>query len=245
MEALESQSSTVTEVSEQQPFSPEPDMAELIRWRTEQAALEEQWAHYRDRPKSKLATHLGRALFVSKIRRNKEARTKAWRVREVEKAVTGKHARAWRELLASSDQELLVLEADAVLTDSTAAVLEALIEHHVDQPRYVNLAAGLDLRSLGIDHLALGPSQEHHQLTRFSKAVTNTSCAYLINRPMATLAVEHLAAEPQHEELGIDWLVNAIFLANPNAEIQCLMAQPPAIIHGSVSGITKSWHPGR
>ena len=245
IEALKDRTSSRSEVYQQSPFLQTPDLTELVRWRTRQASLEEEWAHYLGRPRARMGIVAGRTWFIVSIRASQSAVQKAWCVRQVEKFVTAKHVRAWREFLASTEDELLVLETDSVLTDHTDEVMEAIAAHPMRRPRYVNLAGGLELRDLGIDHLASGPAGEHDHLTRFSRAVTNTSCAYVINRAMAQVALDHVGARPQDEELGIDWLWNAIFLANQESDIQCLHAQPPAIIHGSIQGLTKSWHPGR
>ena len=245
IEALKDRTTTVTEVYEQSPFPQTPDVPELVRWRSHQASLEAAWARYLGHPRAQVGILAGRTLFIATIRVSRSARRKTWRIRQVEKAVTAKHVRAWREFLTSAEDELLVLETDSVLTEHTDAVIEAIAAHPTHQPRYVNLAGGLELRDLGIDHLAMGPVAEHPHLIRFRRAVTNTSCAYMMNRAMAQTALDHVGAQPRDEELGIDWLWNAIFLAHQSTDIECLLAQPPAIIHGSTQGLTKSWHPGR
>lgn len=245
IEALKDRTTSRSEVYQQSPFPQTPNVAELVRWRTRQASLEEEWAHYLGRPRARMWILAGRTWFIVTIRGSRSAVQKAWHIRQVEKVVTAKHVRSWREFLASAEDELLVLETDSVLTDHTDAVIEAIAAHPTHLPRYVNLAGGLDLRDLGVDHLAIGPAEGHHHLTHFSRAVTNTSCAYVMNRAMAQLALDYVGARPQDEELGIDWLWNAIFLANQATDIQCMHAQPPAIIHGSTQGLTKSWHPGR
>lgn len=245
IQALKDRTTSVSEVHEQSPFPQAPDMPELVRWRTRQASLEGNWARYLGHPRARGWILAGRALFFVKIRGSRSALRKAWHIRQVEKAVTAKHVRAWREFATSAEDELLVLETDSVLTERTDAVIDAVAARPTHHPRYVNLAGGLESRDLGIDYLAMGPVGEHPHLIRYRQAVTNTSCAYMMNRAMVQTALEYLGARPQDGELGIDWLVNAVFLADQGANIECWMAEPPAIVHGSLSGITKSWHPGR
>ena len=46
---------------------------------------------------------------------------------------------------------------------------------------------------------------------------------------------------------GIDRLLNAVFLEvlAEGTSLICLHADPPALIHGSLAGVTRSWHPDR
>ena len=245
IDELAEQASTVTEVTEQAPFAAVPNLTELATWRRGQSELEMNWARYLQRPRSALTSLIGRIVFEAGIRISPARRSDSWRIRQVEKAVTGKHVRAWRDFLDSTDTELLVLESDAIRTEATAEILTNLLRSPSERPRYVNLAGGLDPGTLGIDQLARDPWDVDARLTAYRRPVTNTSCAYLINRPMAQLAIDHLDPFPSDVELGIDWLWNAVFLSNQSAPIECLHAQPPAIIHGSTEGLTKSWHPNR
>ena len=238
----------VIEVSEQQPFETEVNVTTLRGWRRAQSELEGRWAHYRERPASNLARALGRALFDINIKLSASARNNAWHVRQVEQAVTAKHIAAWGAFHTSNDQELLVLESDAVETDHTHGTLEDLLEHPADAPRYVNLAGGLDTGAIGITHLQDHTSAHNEHIRRYRKPVTNTSCAYLINRPFVELALQHLENSPEDAQLGIDWLFNSIFLDSAkvnSATIACWHAEPPVIVHGSLAGVTKSWHPNR
>jgi len=245
IEALRDESASTLEFTEQEDFDAFPDVLELSAWRRRQGELETQWSQYRDQPRSDLVSTLGRAAFEAKLRASATRRSDMWKVRQIEKVVTAKHIRAWRDFLASTDAELLVLESDAGLTDDTTAAIGRLTTSPATDPRYVNLAGGLDIHDLGIDHLIGNAWPVDASLMEFHRPVTNTSCAYLINRPMAQLLIDHLHQAPADAELGIDWLFNATFLANQGTRIQCLHARPPVIIHGSLHGLTTSWHPQR
>ncbi len=245
IEASEPLTASSLEYVDQSPFPIEPDVHALREWRRRQAELEVRWAAYLGRPKFPFTSTAGRWVFSAQVRTSSEVLNTKWQVRQVEKAVTAKHAAAWRDFNSSTDSELLVVESDAVMTETTVSVLSTLLQNQTMRPRYVNLAGGLDPKALGIDHLAVGSSENCDQLISYSRPVTNTSCAYLINQPMADRALDYLERRPIDEDLGIDWLWNAIFLDNLNTDIDCLHAQPPAITHGSIRGITKSWHPDR
>ena len=245
IDALSDQAASSSEVTDQAPFGMVPDVAELSVWRRRQGELETQWSRYLGHRRSRLTSTLGRLAFVAKLRTSANWHSDMWKVRQVEKAVTAKHIRAWRDFLESTDAELLVLESDAGLTDSTTAAIGRLTTSPATDPRYVNLAGGLDVRDLGIDHLIGNAWPVDTSFLEFHRPVTNTSCAYLINQPMAQLLIEQLQQAPADAELGIDWLFNATFLANQGTRIQCLHARPPVIIHGSLHGLTTSWHPQR
>ena len=238
----------VIEVEEQPPFQASADARALKDWRRNQAWLESRWADYRERPTNKLTASLGRALFDIKMDLSVTARRDAWHVRQVEQAVTAKHIVAWRRFQGSGDEELLVLESDAGITNRTRPTVDHLLDDPAEEPRYVNLAGGLHTDAIGITHLQDPTKSPDGQLRRYRKPVTNTSCAYLVNRPFVDAALKHLEKEPEDAHLGIDWLFNAIFLdytQTTGAVIECWHAEPPAIVHGSLEGVTKSWHPNR
>ena len=245
IEASEPLTASFLEYVDQSPFPIEPDVHALREWRRRQAELEVRWAAYLGRPKFSLTSAVGRWSFITQIRVSRDVRSTKWKIRQIEKAVTAKHAAAWRDFHSSTHSELLVVESDSVMTESTVGVLSSLLRNETTRPRYVNLAGGLEPKALAIDHLAVGSSENCDELISFSRPVTNTSCAYLINQPMADRALDYLERRPIDGDLGIDWLWNAIFLDNLNTDIDCLHAQPPAITHGSIRGVTKSWHPDR
>ena len=238
----------VVEVEEQPPFQAPADARALKGWRRKQARLESRWADYRERPANKLTTFLGRTLFDLKMDLSATARRDAWHVRQVEQAVTAKHITAWRAFQASGEQELLAMESDAGRTNRTRPTVDYLLDSPAHVPRYVNLAGGLNTDAIRITHLRDQTDAHARNLQRYRKPVTNTSCAYLVNRRFVDLALHHLDRSPEDAQLGIDWLFNAIFLDHAQAEdtvIECWHAEPPVIVHGSLEGVTKSWHPNR
>lgn len=238
----------VVELSEQPPFEATANVAIVKDWRHRQSRLEARWAQYREVSAKRFAAALGRALFDIKISLSATARESAWHVRQVERAVTAKHIAAWRAFHASSDQELLVVESDALQTNQTRAIIEELLENPAETPRYVNLAGGLSTDAIGIIHLRDQPWTHNERLRRYRKPVTNTSCAYLLNRRFVDLALQYLHDFPDDAQLGIDWLFNVIFLDHAQSKdtvIECWHAEPPVIVHGSLEGVTKSWHPNR
>ena len=245
---LEDLTPRIVEVSDQPSFTSPPNAAVLRNWRRSQSERESQWAAYLGRSRSQIRASLGRNLFDLRIGLSKSARTNAWHIRQVEQAVTAKHVRAWQLFYATGEDELLVLESDATATNTSHDMVRALLDHPSDSPRYVNLAGGLEPEDIGIAHLRTQQSAGVEGAFTYRKPVTNTSCAYLVNRAFVEQAVEHLRHSPDDASLGIDWLFNAIFMerdASGGVTIECLHAHPPAIGHGSIIGVTRSWHPGR
>ena len=238
----------VIEIAQQPPFQAHADARALKDWRRTQSRLESRWAEYREKPVNKLLTSLGRTLFDITIELSPKVRENAWHVRQVERAVTAKHIAAWRQFHDSGNQELLVLESDAGISNRTRSTVDQLLEDPVKAPRYVNLAGGLSTDAIGISHLQDQTKTHYADLKRYRKPVTNTSCAYLVNQGFVAVALQHVDNSPEDAGLGIDWLFNAIFLDHAQAEdavIECWHAEPPVIVHGSLQGVTKSWHPDR
>lgn len=247
LSALRPLTHSYIEVSEQQPFTDSPNRGELLRWRRRQAHLERRWSAHIEQPAQALKSSFGSMVFRFRIQTSKSCLSDAWLTRQVEKAVTAKHIAAWRAFAETETDELLVLESDAVLTPSTEHVVQDLVNRQDRLPRYVNLAGGLDPLTIGIHHLRITESNAgaNNGLSQFRVPVTNTSCAYLINRDMTRNLLSHLESHPMDSELGIDWLFNALFLASEPKSITCIHAEPPAIGHGSMTGVTQSWHPNR
>jgi hypothetical protein len=159
--------------------------------------------------------------------------------------VTAKHVYAWQEFVASPSSALVLLEADATLTpESISRVTKALTEAATDLPTYVNLAGGLDRSAIAIENLAAG---DLNGMMVFGQPVTNTSCAYVVNRSLAVELLSFVTAAPEVANLGIDWLFNAFFIDETykGESIRCFHSEPPALLHGSLTGVTRSWHPDR
>ncbi len=178
-------------------------------------------------------------------------RTKAKRIRQIEKALTNKHLKAWEEFHNSSSDFLLVMEADATWTDSQRTSLVGTIESLSNEtPAYFSISGGLDMEKLRIDKLITQRENFGGQeVLTFYKPVTNTSCAYIINRPLVDLLL-NAAHEPSNEkwkQLPIDWYINSLFIhiSGQVEDIRCKHFDPPLLIHGSISGTFKSWHPDR
>jgi len=237
----------VIEVVDQPPLSEVVETSELISWRRTQRLLESRWRKYLKESSRvrDLAALINQSLYSTRLRLGRRFRASQWRTRQIERFVTAKHVDAWQEFMASPSTALVLLETDATLTpESMRRLSEALAEVATDLPTYVNLAGGLDRSVIAIGNLAAGDS---NGLTVFSQPVTNTSCAYIVNRNLVAELLSFLATSPEASNLGIDWLFNAFFInkTSKGESIRCFHSEPPALLHGSLTGVTRSWHPDR
>ncbi len=237
----------VFEVVDQPELLGTVDTNELVSWRHAQRHLERQWRKHlkRDNPLRNVAAALNEGTYRLRLRLDSQFRTGQWRTRQIERFVTAKHIRAWRKFIKSPHSTLVVIESDATLTpESRGRVKSVLLEVTSDQPTYVNLAGGLSRSDIAIGSLAAG---DVNCMTVFSRPVTNTSCSYVLNRSLVVGILSFLDELPEAATLGIDWLFNAFFVNQTvkGNEVRCLHSQPPALLHGSLTGVTRSWHPDR
>lgn len=237
----------VFEVVDQPELINTADQDELVSWRHAQRHLEGQWRKHlkRDNPRRNVAAALNEGMYRLRLRLDAQFRTGQWRARQIERFVTAKHIRAWRKFIESPHSILVVIESDATLTpESGGRVNNALVEVTSDQPTYVNLAGGLSRSDIAIGSLAAG---DVNGMTVFNRPVTNTSCAYALNRSVVVDILSFLDEFPATATLGIDWLFNAFFINQTvkGNQVRCLHSQPPALLHGSLTGVTRSWHPDR
>lgn len=243
---------TTCEISEQPPLQPQVDEAALASWATVQWGLEQQWRHYlagSTSDRRSLVSRIGEAWWRMHIRLSGRFASRIWRSRQVEAFVTSKHLSSWQRFRANEAYTgLLVLESDAVWLEGSGEGVAQIMQLVGDSsvPAYVNIAGGFDPHTIDIEHLG-EPAGDFAHVVRMKRAVTNTSCAYAINRSMAELLVYYAKAHPDHAVLGIDWLLNAAFLDAyaKKSPVSCWHAQPPVLGHGSLTGVTRSWHPDR
>jgi GR25 family glycosyltransferase involved in LPS biosynthesis len=155
----------------------------------------------------------------------------------VERLLTDKHIRAWTMFIDSSADVLLALEDDAVfLPDSLhrLAALLARVKTNIADPVYVDLAGGFPLRK--IVGVSTG-SEDSAGLTAFDVPFTNTTCGYLVTRPLVISMLEQLTWRPELRDVGIDWLMNELMMrAHLVMPIICLHSDPPLFNHGSLTG---------
>ena len=160
----------------------------------------------------------------------------------IEMIVTDKHIRAFANALENKADYLLVFEDDAVFKDdSINKLLDLLKELDTDKkPTYIDLAGGCDFDDLGIDKIE---SKRNEKFRYYSKPVTNTACCYLVNQKQLEQFNYFLTRKPTLRYIGIDWLLNKLFILQSKKNIlsNCRHSDPPIFSHGSVTGEFKPW----
>lgn len=170
---------------------------------------------------------------------------KRWmRNSHIETIVTDKHIRIWQCFLESDLQYLLVFEDDVVFRDDSDVSIQNLLTRLDQLPAgqlaYVDLAGGCKLDDLAISNLE---SAKDAHFRHYARPTTNTACAYLINRELAQRFCKLLLRRPWLRLIGIDWMMNKLFmLINPAVgEIYCAHSDPTIFKHGSTTGDYITW----
>lgn len=238
------------EVTDQAPLTHQVDLEELRAWGHLQWRLERDWRRYRGVSSAwrELFAWAGHTWWATRLRLSRRFREIVWQTRQIEQRVTSKHIAAWRSLEVSDHGVAIVLESDASWIPGTSQRI-AGIAQRVDPllATYVNFAGGLHETELLIARLRTVDRPMDEGLSTFTRPVSNTSCAYLVSRTLAGEFLTYLGANAAHASLGVDWLVNAIFMdvKARGVSIVCAHAEPPLLLHGSQVGLTRSWHPAR
>ena len=229
------------------------NLQSLISHSLNQYQVERLWREYRQRKSvlKDMLSVINRMLYVLKITLSRNSLSKEIRIRQIEIALTSKHMAAWNAFHTSNFDFLLVMEADATWNenqrDSLSRVLGTLSSETAD---YLNIAGGLPMGSLQVDRLILMREiNDGQEFLTFSKPVTNTTCAYIINRPLVDLLLGAVSEPPIQDggQLGADWFINDLFIqiCGRGHKIRSQHFIPPLLMHGSMSGISVSWHPDR
>lgn len=243
--------SSIQEIYEQDEFVTELPKLELFTYVRDQYNLERLWRRHLLRP-SKLrdlvaAFNRNRTLALIALRRDK--RLSVSRIRQIEKALTLKHQGAWEYFLSTSAQSLIVMESDAIwIQDFSARVASHLNVLDSPSPSFIDFAGGTKEWKLGAKKIQRKDQDDDRQgLTQYSRALTNTTCCYAINRPLAELLCDFVSDNPNSRFVASDWLLNSVFarLQVSGSSVVCYHARPHLISHGSAHGQTTSWHPER
>lgn len=234
---------SLIEVSAQAPIEPHGVPMALLRDAIYQL-LDRDWRRYRRLPVQLLPLHVARFAWGSVKKYARGART--WqRNSAVEMVVTDKHVRAWSAFLDTGSDCLICFEDDAVFKSDSIDRLVALLDAPdlLDGPLYADLAGGCSQEALQIHNLEVSWDGSFR---RYSKPVTNTACAYLLSRPLATRFCQSVARRPWLRLIGIDWLMNTCLMqmADDGERCACLHADPTIFKHGTTTGEYVSWQAG-
>jgi hypothetical protein len=161
------------------------------------------------------------------------------RTSSIEMMVTDKHLRAWGRFVDSGADYLMVFEDDAVFKEDSAVRIKELInklsKKQVDKPCYVDIGGGFELADLMICQLEISQVESYRY---YGKPVTNTVCAYLMCRQLASILYTKITKRPWLRMMNSDWLLNSLFINIQEDGVKCLcMHSDPTIVkHGTFAG---------
>ena len=166
----------------------------------------------------------------------------------VETVVTDKHIRGWIAFLESGADFIICFEDDAVFKDDSSQRVNELLDNlsrkSPDSLIYVDLAGGCEHSALNIDNLE---TDVDASFRFYKKPVTNTACSYLMSRKLVVIFIELITRRPWLRLIGVDWLMNKLFIltSNDGIECVCMHASPTIFKHGSITGEYTPWYPDR
>ena len=150
---------------------------------------------------------------------------------------TSKHIRAWERMLDDGYDYLLVLEDDAVLRaedrDSLGRELDSLLRHDRSGGLHIELTGHFELTQIfpGARALVIETRDGWHRLAPMS----NTACAYLLDREFSSQLLSGLLARPELRRIGTDWLINCLGLIfEPGSTARTWMRIPGPFVNTSL-----------
>jgi hypothetical protein len=201
--------------------------------------LNRAWLRYKLQKPPFLMRHI---LFLFKffIKTKRYAQGSSWlRSSAVEMVVADNHIRAWQIFLDMGGDFLICFEDDIVFRDDSIRRVNDLLDfitiNNENKLTYIDLAGGCAPEDLKIDKLE---SHRDNFFKYYNKPVTNTACGYLLSRPLADRFVDLLLRRPQLRLIGIDWMINSLFilLIKSGTHCDCMHSQPTIFKHGSMTG---------
>jgi hypothetical protein len=162
----------------------------------------------------------------------------------IETSVTAKHILAWQTFLESNSQVLICCEDDLIFRADSGARLRELFEAGLPDSGatlfYADLAGGLDTRQLLIHRLIDATTGDR---IIYKQPTTNTACCYLLSRALAENFMNQISLKPSLRLVGIDWMMNAMFMRQRAEGIhcQCIHFFPTLFGHGTFTGEYVSW----
>lgn len=208
--------------------------------------LEREWSKYRLIAMPTGIKHVYRLirLLLKWIGFKKSIRLRKQRSSAIETIVTDKHIRSWDAFLESKCDFLIVVEDDAFFKSDSidklmTGVQLAATSVQKDVYLHMDFAGGCSISELKISHLLVGKKKGYIE---YKKIVTNTACAYLLNRVIVEQFKSSLTRHPSYRLIGVDWMMNKLLIESDGIlPAKCFHSDPPALDHGSVTGVFQAW----
>lgn len=213
-------------------------LRDLRRWRLERA-----WRRYRlERVRPFILDAIKSLPTILRRYIGKDSLKLRWKA-SIEMVVANKHVQAWQHCLSSA-RFVLILEDDAIFLNNSEKNLVELLKRLIDEddssPMYFDLAGGLSLETLGLSKII---KSSDGNSVEFLYPVTNTACAYLLNKSLAQYFCDTMNQSAYFKDAPIDWLMNGIFvrLHEIGIKARCVHMAPALLQHGSFTGAYKTW----
>ncbi|NDD66224.1 hypothetical protein EBZ35_00975 [bacterium] len=216
-----------------------PTFWECIKRDVLHTSTQQKWSRYIECPTRSFLQPVKWAYYAMNYAIQKEKGRAAYRKKHfLELMISDKHVRAWDAFLDSNHDLLMVLEDDAIFDSQSIERLSvACYTAMATTPSngvYVDLAGGYPLEQLHVNALI---TAQQHNMTTFSKPISNTACGYLMNQALAQDFKNTLCYNPSSRSLCADWLINdCMMAAHRRLPITCFHMTPSALQHGSISG---------
>lgn len=216
---------------------------EIVSRRVRQWRLERQWARHVGVGRRWILSSGLLMLRLAELCR-RDTRAAASRQAFIELSLSAKHVLAWRNAFEDGVDVLIVLEDDARTRSGSRDSIRRLVHAVSTQglgETYADLAGGLDLTALRLDHLVepLEDGVAHLRL-----AATNTACAYLVGREVIALLATESILCPASVRLPADWLMNRDFMLAAQrgdaVPVRSVFSRPYSLSHGSLTGAVPS-----
>lgn len=206
----------------------------LLYWK-----INREWIRYKLlKPRSILldVAILSRRLILAFFNRKWENRRTM-----IQAFVIDKHLKSWNTFLDKKADYSIFFEDDAIFKTDTVLRLKTFLQElnkYKDRPIYLDFAGGNTPEVNKVHKLELKRSKYK---IYYKKPVTNTACVYLMNRLSAQIFYIELLRFPWLRIIGIDWILNKMFILTASKyNYLCFHADPYIFDNGSITGAYKS-----
>jgi hypothetical protein len=155
-----------------------------------------------------------------------------------ELALTDKHIRCLAGFMESEAEFLLVLEDDVSLSTETFLTPQALeqkLDELLEEPLFLSLTKAFTFEELGI---VRGVEPHDDGFLRLPNGATNTTAAYVVNRPFVDSGQAYILDHPFVRTMPSDWMLTILMLRMKG--LICLHAKSAPFLNGSLLGLTQS-----
>ena len=201
--------------------------------------LNRDWLRYRLLKPPFLLRHIA-SFFKSVLKTKSYVQGSNWLYsRAQEMILTDKHIRVWELFLDMRGDYLICFEDDVMFKDNSIQrvhdLLDFISRNNENKLQYIDLAGGCRSEDLKIDKLE---SHRDNSFRYYNKPVTNTTCCYLLSKPLADHFVDLLLRRPWLRLIGVDWMINSLFIiiVKCGMHCNCMHSHPTIFKHGSMTG---------